>query len=64
MTKMKKVLRATGKVVLWFFAILVAYALVGTILSLRPVNGNAVPGGDVVVYPYLIGLGHRFGRHR
>ena len=47
---MRKVLRATGKVALWIVAVLVAYALVGTILSLIPVNGNAVPGGDVVVY--------------
>ena len=31
-------------------AILVAYALIGMILSLIPVNGNAMPGGDVVVY--------------
>ena len=50
MTKMRKVLRVTGKVALWFLAILVAYALVGTIMSLIPFNGNAVPGGDVVVY--------------
>ena len=50
MRKWRKILRVAGKVVLWFFAVLVAYALVGTILSLIPVNGNAVPGGDVVVY--------------
>lgn len=50
MTKIRKVLCVTGKVALWFLAILVAYVAVGTILSLIPVNCNAVPGGDVVIY--------------
>ena len=50
MRKWRKVLRVAGKVALWIAAILVAYALIGMILSLIPVNGDAVPGGDVVVY--------------
>ena len=28
----------------------VAYAAIGMVLSLIPVNGNAAPGGDVVVH--------------
>ena len=50
MRKWRKVLRVAGKVALWIAAILVAYVLIGMILSLIPVNGDAVPGGDVVVY--------------
>lgn len=50
MRKWRKILRVAGKVSLWIVAVIVAYALVGTILSLIPVNGNAEPGGDVVVY--------------
>ena len=50
MRKWRKILRVAGKFALWIVAVLVAYALVGTILSLIPVGGSAVPGGDVVVY--------------
>ena len=50
MRKWRKVLRVAGKVSLWIVAIPVAYALIGMILSLIPVGGNAEPGGDVVVY--------------
>ena len=47
---MKPVLRIAGKVALCIIALPVAYALIGAALSLVPVNGDAVPGGDVVVY--------------
>ena len=50
MRKWRKVLRVVGKVALWIVAIPVAYALIGIVLSLIPVGGNAEPGGDVVVY--------------
>ena len=39
-----------GKAVLYIVGVAVAYVAIGMVLSLIPVNGNAVPGGDVVVY--------------
>ena len=47
---MKKLLRLLGKIVLCLVGLIVAYALLGTILSLIPVNANAVAGSDVIVY--------------
>ena len=47
---MKKLLRLLGKIVLCLVGLIVAYALIGTILSLIPVNANAVAGSDVIVY--------------
>lgn len=48
--KMKMVLRLVLKIALWFVGLIVAYVLIGTILSLIPVNGNVVAGNDVVIY--------------
>ena len=46
----KKVLRVVGIAALCVVGVAVAYAAIGMALSLIPVNGNAEPGGDVVVY--------------
>ena len=49
-----KVLRLTARGVarvgLWFLLTVLAYAVVGTLLSLVPVNRQPPTGGDVVVY--------------
>ena len=42
--------RGVGRVGLWLLLAVLAYAIVGTLLSLVPVNGQPPPGGDVVVY--------------
>ena len=47
---MKKLIRLSGKIVLIFVGILLAYGLIGTGLSLIPVNGMAASGNDVVIY--------------
>lgn len=46
----KKVFRVVGIAALCVVGVAVAYAAIGLALSLIPVNGNAEPGGDVVVY--------------
>ena len=50
----RKGLRSTTRwvvrVVLGFLLVIVAYAIIGTLLSLVPMNGQPSPGGDVVVY--------------
>ena len=38
------------RVGLWFLLAVLAYAIVGTLLSFVPVNCHPTPGGDVVVY--------------
>ncbi len=52
--KLKKILykslRVAGIVALCIVGVIVAYALIGMGLSLIPVNCNAAPGGDVVIY--------------
>ena len=50
MPKFRKVLRVAGKAALCIVGVVVAYAAIGMVLSLITVNGDAVPGGDVVVY--------------
>ena len=50
MRKSHKVFRVVGKVALCVVGFLVAYALVGTILSLIPVNRHPEVGEDVIVY--------------
>ena len=47
---LRKTPRMLGKLAFWGVCIVFAYALVGTILSLIPVNVNVVPGSDVIVY--------------
>ena len=47
---MKKLIRLLGKIALIFVGILLAYGLIGTGLSLIPVNGMAASGNDVVIY--------------
>lgn len=46
----KKVLRVVGIAALCVVGVVVAYGVIGMALSLIPDNGNAEPGGDVVVY--------------
>lgn len=50
MARLRKILRVAWKAALSVVVILLAYALIGTILSLIPVNSNAVPGDDVAIY--------------
>lgn len=50
MRMMKQSLRLLLKVVLCLAGLIVSYVLVGTILSLIPVNRKVVPGGDVIIY--------------
>ena len=47
---MKMVLRLVLKTALCLVGLVAAYALIGTVLSLIPVNGKAAAGNDVVVY--------------
>lgn len=47
---MKKLIRLLGKITLVLVGILLAYGLIGTGLSLIPVNGTAASGNDVVIY--------------
>ena len=47
---MKKTLRVLLKIALCLVGLMFAYALIGTILSLIPINGNVAAGNDVVIY--------------
>ncbi len=42
--------RWVARVVLGFLLVVIAYAIIGTLLSLVPMNGQPPPVGDVVVY--------------
>ena len=42
--------RAARKTVCWILAVLIAYAVIGTLLSLIPVNRHPSSGDDVVIY--------------
>lgn len=42
--------RSARKTVCWILAVLIAYAVIGMLLSLIPVNRHPSPGDDVVVY--------------
>ena len=43
-------LRSIRRAGIWLLLLIVAYAVVGTLLSLVPVNRNVGSGGDVVIY--------------
>ena len=47
-TVRKKVLRGAGKAALCIVGVAVAYMVIGMVLSLIPVNGNAVLGGTCI----------------
>lgn len=52
----KKRIRLLLKIMLSIIGLVAAYALIGLILSLIPVNGNVVPNDGIVIYLYGNGV--------